>query len=307
MHLTILHKSRSGVRYLHASRSHCLLIAFALFLALPVLSATIAWKLARSQGTATDKDLANSAWMAEMEAQKRALAEAKASAELQLDTLTAKLGMVQAQAVRLDALSERLTQAAGLDADEFRFETAMGMGGPASELKKKLEVYDFVQELERLSAELSTRGENLNALETVLVKRTLEDEQSITGRPVEGAHLSSHFGLRGDPFDGGHAWHEGVDFAGAAGSDVTTTAGGIVVFAGKSAGYGNLVEVSHGNGMTTRYGHNQELLVAVGDIVRKGQVIAKMGSTGRSTGPHVHYEVLKNGNPMNPKSFLDHG
>lgn len=307
MHITILHKSRSGVRYLHCSRSQCFLLGFVLLLALPIGAATLAWQLARSQSQSAEQQEANASWTAELEAQKRALADAKTNAERQLDALTAKLGSVQAEAQRLDALSERLTEIAGLNRDEFQFDAAPGVGGPAPETNKKLEVYDFVEELNRLSSDLSERSEQMNALETVLLNRSLAEEQSITGRPVEGAFISSGFGVRHDPFEGGHAWHEGIDFAGDAGSDVKATAGGIVVYSGRQSGYGNLVEISHGDGMTTRYGHNQELLVSVGDIVSKGQIVAKMGSTGRSTGPHVHYEVLKNGRPVNPRRFIDRG
>lgn len=307
MHITIFHKGRHGVRHLHFSRAQAWLCGFALLLALPVGTAALAWKLAKHQFKQEGQQEATSTWLAEVEGQRRALTEAKANAQHQLDALTAKLGTIQARAIRLDALGERLTRIAGLDAREFNFDDAPGVGGPASELKSKLEVYDFINELDRLSVDLSERGDQMNALESVLLSRTLSDEQTISGRPVRSGWIASYFGVRTDPFEGGSAWHEGIDFSGSDGADVMTTAGGIVIFSGKMSGYGNLVEVSHGDGFTTRYGHNEENLVKVGDIVRKGQVVAKMGSTGRSTGTHVHYEVLKNNQPQNPMKFINRG
>jgi murein DD-endopeptidase MepM/ murein hydrolase activator NlpD len=119
---------------------------------------------------------------------------------------------------------------------------------------------------------------------------------------LEG-YVSSYFGERQDPFTGHEAWHKGVDFAGQAGAEVVAVAAGIVTRSESSHGYGNLVEINHGNGYVTRYGHSQALLVKTGDIVTRGQPVATIGSTGRSTGPHVHFEVLRNGQHVNPLSF----
>lgn len=307
MHITIFHKTRKGVRHLHFSRAQAWLCGAVMLFAVPVGSAMVSWKLAKLQFKQEAEAQASASWINEVEAQRRALSEAKASAQHQLDALSAKLGVIQARAIRLDALGERLTRVAGLDASEFRFDEDPGFGGPSSELSKKMEVYDFINELDRLSTDLSQRGEQLGALESVLVSRTVGDEQTVSGRPVRTGWISSYFGVRTDPFEGGNSWHEGIDFSGIEGADVLATAGGIVIFSGKMNGYGNLVEISHGDGMTTRYGHNSELDVKVGDIVRKGQVIAKMGSTGRSTGVHVHYEVLKNGQPLNPMRYITRG
>ena len=155
-----------------------------------------------------------------------------------------------------------------------------------------------------LSAQLEDRNKQLHVLETMMMNRNLQAEVMPAGRPVTRGWLSSYFGMRTDPFTGRLAFHSGIDFAGRLNSDIIAVAAGVVTFAGPRNGYGNLVEINHGNGYSTRYGHSRKLLVKVGDTVKKGQVIAMMGSTGRSTGPHVHFEVLKNGHTIDPKRFI---
>jgi murein DD-endopeptidase MepM/ murein hydrolase activator NlpD len=141
-------------------------------------------------------------------------------------------------------------------------------------------------------------------LETMLMTRNLEAEVMPTGRPISRGWLSSYFGIRTDPFSGRRVHHSGVDFAGKLGSDVVAVAAGVVQYSGRRSGYGNLVEINHGKGYVTRYGHNLKNLVEVGQTVKKGEVIAKMGTTGRSTGPHVHFEVMVNGRQVNPKKYI---
>ena len=138
----------------------------------------------------------------------------------------------------------------------------------------------------------------------MLMTRNLQAEVIPAGRPITRGWLSSYYGMRTDPFSGRRAHHSGIDFAGKMGSDVVTVAAGVVTYSGRRSGYGNLVEINHGKGYVTRYGHNSELLVEVGETVKKGQIIAKMGSSGRSTGPHVHFEVLVNGRAVDPKKYI---
>jgi len=252
MHITVFHKSRTGVRQFHFSRLQATCLALLVLLGLPLGAGSMAWHFARHEARSESEREAAQAWNSELEAQRRALAEAKQNAQHQLDTLTAKLGVIQAQAVRLDALGERLTQVAGIDPAEFNFSEEPGYGGPSPELSRKLEVYDFIEELDRLSGDLGQRDEQLSALETVLLSRNFDEEQTISGRPVKQGWISSYYGTRTDPFEGSSAWHEGMDFSGLRGSDVSATAAGIVTFAGKMNGYGNLVEISHGDGMSTR-------------------------------------------------------
>jgi murein DD-endopeptidase MepM/ murein hydrolase activator NlpD len=158
--------------------------------------------------------------------------------------------------------------------------------------------------LDSLEQRVDLRDAQLAALENVILARKLKEEIHPDGRPVHTGFISSYFGERQDPFSGHEAFHKGIDFAGAMGEDVVAVAAGVVTWAGERSGYGSMVEISHGNGYVTRYGHNQRTLVAVGQTVSRGQAVALMGSTGRSTGPHVHFEVLRNGRQVNPASFL---
>lgn len=241
----------------------------------------------------------------ELAAQKIKLNKATRKAEDNLNALALRLGQLQAHVIRLDALGERLTTMAKLDKGEFDFEHPPAQGGPDSDAQSApMQVPDFVSALNELSAELDDRGRQLSVLESLIMNRNLRAEVMPAGRPVKHGWLSSYFGMRTDPFTGRRAFHSGMDFAGKMGSDVIAVAAGVVTYAGKRSGYGNLVEIDHGNGYATRYGHNSKILVSVGQTVKKGQVIAKMGSTGRSTGPHVHFEVLINGHAVNPKKYI---
>jgi murein DD-endopeptidase MepM/ murein hydrolase activator NlpD len=169
------------------------------------------------------------------------------------------------------------------------------------------QIPDLTQMLDGLERKVELRDSQLAALEGVILARDLNQQIHPEGRPTKGGFISSGFGERQDPFSGHEAFHRGIDFAGAAGSQVVAVATGVVTWAGQRSGYGSLVEVNHGNGYITRYAHNQRTLVTVGQTVTRGEAIALMGSTGRSTGPHVHFEVLKNGRQINPASFLGSG
>lgn len=243
---------------------------------------------------------------AELDSQRLKLSEVTKKAEENLNALALRLGKLQAHVIRLDALGQRLTQMANLDKGEFDFESSPAQGGPVteSEFNDAMSVPDFIQSLNELSYQLDDRSKQLSVLETMLMTRNLQAEVMPAGRPVKRGWLSSYFGIRTDPFSGRRVHHSGVDFAGKLGSDVVAVAAGVVIYAGRRSGYGNLVEINHGNGYTTRYGHNLKNLVKVGDTIKKGQIIAKMGTTGRSTGPHVHFEVMRNGRAVNPKQYI---
>jgi murein DD-endopeptidase MepM/ murein hydrolase activator NlpD len=165
-------------------------------------------------------------------------------------------------------------------------------------------VPEFLSAIDVLSNQLKTREDDLEVLESLLANQKFHRQVSLAGRPILAGWMSSGFGRRTDPITGRMAWHAGIDFAGKAGSPVVAVASGVVTFAGPRSGYGRVVDINHGGGYVTRYGHNEELLVGVGDLVKKGQMIARMGSTGRSTGPHVHFEVLKDGAQINPARFI---
>lgn len=240
----------------------------------------------------------------ELEGQRQEIAEFRKQARENVDALALRLGEMQAHVIRLDALGERLTEMAHLDKNEFNFEQAPGQGGPETPSGESLQIPDFLQSLNLLEKRLADREQKLSMLESTLMHRRLQAEVLPAGRPAKSGWISSYFGKRTDPFTGRPEFHEGIDIAGRMGSDVIAVASGVVTWAGSRYGYGNLVEINHGNGYVTRYGHNKKVLVKVGQTVKKGELIAKMGSTGRSTGPHVHFEVLINGHRVDPLKFV---
>jgi len=231
----------------------------------------------------------------------------------QLADLAARVGQVNAQMLRLNALGKRLTEMAHLDKGEFNFDAPPAQGGP--EVESGLDVDGDMHQtsqaagqlgdvLERLQAQLIDRERQLVILETFISARQLTQLAVPNGSPLFGSYISSEFGRRVDPFTGILAFHPGVDLAASEGAFVHSVAPGVVTWAGERSGYGKLVEINHGNGFVTRYAHNSRVMVRVGDKVKKGQNVSQVGSTGRSTGPHLHFEVLKNGQTVNPVSFL---
>ena len=222
-----------------------------------------------------------------------------------LDALTLRLGRMQAAMLRLDALGTRLVTLADLDTTEFDFDIAPPVGGPQDAVAVfATTVPDFLGMLKELDATVADREEKLGILEQLLLNRHLYERIVPSGRAVEKGLLSSKYGKRIDPFSGKQEQHRGIDIAGKEGTNILAVGDGIVTWSGERSGYGNLVEINHGNGFVTRYGHNKQRLVEAGDTVRKGQAIALMGSTGRSTGPHVHIEVLHNDKHVNPAKYL---
>jgi murein DD-endopeptidase MepM/ murein hydrolase activator NlpD len=244
-------------------------------------------------------------WRRELSDQRKEVDGVARLSSQQLNALTLMMGDMQARLYRLDALGVRLTEVAKLKNGEFDFTSAPSIGGPeASELDAPFQLNEFEIELERLSAKIDDREQQLAIMEQLFVQDSLDKESFIAGRPIGWGWMSSPYGYRSDPFSGKRAWHGGVDFAGKDGSDIVAVAAGVVTWSGDRYGYGNLVEINHGSGYATRYAHCKELLVDVGTVVQKGQVIARMGSTGRSTGPHVHYEVLRKGKAVDPKKYI---
>ena len=226
-------------------------------------------------------------------------------AELKLQALTINLAELQARMTRLDALGEHLTAMADLGNGEFDFSQAPAVGGPlAGEYSVDFSSMDLAGEVDSFEARLDDREQQLGILESLFRNRKLADETWLSGQPVEKGWISSAYGLRTDPFTGRRSRHNGIDFAGKEGSNVLAVAAGVVTWTGRESGYGNMVEISHGDGLVTRYAHNKQNLVAPGDLVRKGEPIALIGSTGRSTGAHVHYEVYKNGRSVDPSSYV---
>ena len=307
MNIVVLRRKKgcSGLLTLNKKRLTALFSGF--FIILPAAFLYAGYQLGIANSQANPDDLAI-AMQSELETQRLKVEEARRTAEENMDALALRLGNLQAHVIRLDALGQRLTSMANLDNGEFNFERPPAQGGPEDASKDSvanaLRVPDFLKSLDELSDQLKDRDQQLSVLEDMLMTRNLEAEVVPAGRPITRGWLSSYYGKRADPFTGRPARHEGIDFAGKLGSDVVAVAAGVVTYAGKRTGYGNLVEINHGKGYATRYGHNSEITIKVGETVKKGQVIAKMGSSGRSTGPHVHFEVLYNGRAVNPIKYI---
>ncbi|MDX2349734.1 MAG: peptidoglycan DD-metalloendopeptidase family protein [Porticoccus sp.] len=240
----------------------------------------------------------------ELAQQQAELEAGREAARQTVEALTLKLAAMQARLVRLDALGERLTDMASLDDGEFDFSQQPSLGGPEQEWTSTYQHSDLEKLYAQLQSQLESRESQLGILESLMVDRKIKEQSAVTGRPIKKGWMSSVFGYRTDPFKGHRAWHNGVDFAGKDGSDIVAVASGVVTWSGDKNGYGQVLELDHGEGHITRYAHNKKNLVNVGDTVKKGEVIGLMGSSGRSTGPHVHFEVYKNGRAVDPASYI---
>ena len=225
--------------------------------------------------------------------------------EANVDVLSVKLGRMQAQLMRSNALGQRLAEMAGLDKNEFDFSQEPALGGVASPLENdELQYGDVMQSLQHLSVRLEQEQMELSLLESMMANKDLQQALDPKGWPVKGSYISSSYGYRNDPFSGRKSFHKGVDIPGKVGAPVHALGAGVVVHANKKSGFGYMVEIDHGNGYTTRYAHASKILVDIGDRVSKGMSIAEIGSTGRSTGPHLHLELLKDGKQINPRKRL---
>lgn len=237
--------------------------------------------------------------------QQQVLAQLEREQETNINALAVRLAELQAASTRLDALGERLVQLGQLDPAEFEFGQSPPVGGPEMIINNGQSSFqDLSQSIDRLSGVMAQQLMRLDALQLLLLDRNLENKRTPAGWPVSSGWISSGFGERNDPFTGKKALHEGLDFAGIKGSDVLGVARGVVTWSGPRSGFGNLLEINHGNGYITRYAHNDELLVGLGDGVSAGQVIARMGASGRASSPHVHFEVLHKGKAVNPSKFV---
>lgn len=238
--------------------------------------------------------------------QSQAQVSASSDSHQQVSALTLKLAELQSHMLRLNALGERLAAQANIPADEFNFGRPPASGGPMSKASDDEfnSLAQLLSEVDNFEVQFKHEEKQLELLESVTLGHHISNTSYLSGRPISAGWLSSYYGIRKDPFTGQAAMHKGVDFAGKEDADIITTAAGVVSWAGARYGYGQLIEINHGVGLKTRYGHNKTLLVKVGDVVNKGQVIAFMGSTGRSTGPHVHYEILRNEQQIDPIKYV---
>lgn len=243
-------------------------------------------------------------WNGDLSSQGEQLAVIRRQVQDQVATLATRVGQMQAQLLRLDALGKHLTEVGKLKRGEFDFEQPPALGGPETGAGEGPSIPTLDAMIDSLDAQIDDRRRQLTALQSLILTRELARQIVPGGRPVESGYISSLYGQRTDPFHGNQTNHPGLDFAGAAGTQVLAVADGIVSHAGTDGGYGRSIEITHGNGYVTRYAHNAKLLVAPGQTVRRGDPIALMGSTGRSTGTHLHFEVMRDGRRVNPLSFV---
>jgi murein DD-endopeptidase MepM/ murein hydrolase activator NlpD len=230
----------------------------------------------------------------------------RAFVQQNLNAMAVKLGEMQAQLTRLDALGERLSSLAGFRPQEFRFSEAPGLGGAAPTLMppQNLSLAEFSDKLSTLARNVETRNDMMGVLEAQLFEQAVKKKMLPTMMPVKAPYNASAYGRRVDPFTGQWAMHEGVDFLADAGSPIAAAAAGVIVFSGFHPQYGYMVDIDHGNDLVTRYAHASKLYVKEGDVVQRGHKIGEVGSTGRSTGPHLHFEVRYRGAAQNPSKFL---
>jgi murein DD-endopeptidase MepM/ murein hydrolase activator NlpD len=245
------------------------------------------------------------AWQAELGTLASNIDELRETSNRESRAYAARAAALQSRLLRMEAVGQRLAVAANLDQGEFDFEQEPALGGPFNaDQATYSSSSELAQALDRLAQLIEDRERQFEVMERLVVNRTLAGETSLEGLPVVRGYLSSRFGRRTDPFDGRTAWHKGVDFTARPGTDVIAIAAGVVTWAGYDKDYGKLVEIRHSDGYRTRYAHNREYLVKPGEVIKKGQVIAKVGQTGRASGAHLHFEVIQDGKLVDPMQYI---
>jgi murein DD-endopeptidase MepM/ murein hydrolase activator NlpD len=303
--MNVIFFSRRNGRARQLNLSHPVTLSIVSVLALGLLASTFVAGLTLGQHSMARMALLSPT--AALHAEEQQIAALRAQVQDKVDALAMRVGTINANLIRLNALGKQLTQMANINSREFDFDHDPPQGGSDSDgVGRGAQVTDLTTLIDNVSRQIDSRSAQFSSLENVILGRQLSAQVKPSGRPVRDGYISSYFGERMDPFNGEEAMHKGVDFATDAGTDVLAVASGIVTWAGPREGYGNLIEINHGNGYTTRYAHNAQTLVQVGDTVERGQAVAVVGSTGRSTGPHVHFEVLRDGTQINPMAFVGH-
>ena len=265
------------------------------------MTATLANYLSLKYAATSDNPLIRRVLLADQHAEAK---QRQQQIQDNINSLAVKLGEVQAHMLRLDGLGEKLAKVAGLKPQELPSATASSGRGGAASIGAPLSIDDFAKQLSELSGTVDVKADQLTVLEALLVEGSAQRKFLPTLPPIESINYTSNFGFRIDPFNGHSTFHEGVDFAAESGTPINAAASGKVTYADFHPAYGKCVEIDHGNGLVTRYAHGSELLVKEGDLVVRGQRISRVGSTGRSTGPHLHFEVRLNGVAQNPGRFL---
>ncbi len=239
-----------------------------------------------------------------LDADRRALDDARGEVQAHIDALARKAGDLEARLLRMEALGSDLVTRAKLDRDEFDFSEPPALGGPEDPAGRSIQAPELNAELTALAQRIADRESKLDLLQELMLGDELRQRGAPYGRPVKAGIITSGYGYRTDPFTGKRTFHKGLDFSGKLGTEILAAADGIVTFVGQRSGYGNTVEIAHGNGYVTRYAHNRKILVHRGDFVRQGQTISLMGHSGRATGTHLHFEVIRDDKTLDPRRFV---
>ena len=244
-------------------------------------------------------------WQATLERQDDVVNQLQDRTSSQSASVALQLADLRSRLLRLESLGTDLVEISKLEESEFDFSVPISVGGLARNELEEPSWGQLQQDIDNFSQLLNRRETELSILNALLLEKNLIEESKPNGYPVDGGWTSSAYGQRIDPFKGVKAWHAGIDITSVnKESPVKALASGVVIFSGERQGYGKMVEIDHANGYRTRYAHHRELLVQEGTIIKKGDPLGIMGDTGRSTGPHVHVEVLLNGKNVNPARFL---
>jgi len=223
----------------------------------------------------------------------------------QLSAMATKVGQMQAQLLRLDVIGDRIAKLGGFRPHEFLFSQPVApAGSPAAPVSGAVSVVSLNQQLDTLADQVEDRGDKLGFLESLFTRSKARRQLLPSSLPIEGGLYTSNFGSRTDPFTGMQTMHEGVDFLAEAGTPIRAAAAGVVVYADYHPQYGNMVDIDHGNNLVTRYAHMRKMSVRAGDVAQRGTLIGEVGSSGRATGPHLHFEVRENGAAQDPARFL---
>ncbi|MBL4877820.1 MAG: M23 family metallopeptidase [Hyphomonas sp.] len=304
MNIIILTDRQGAARAISLSLP-VLLAALVAIVALPVSAVVLTWSLLGSSAAVDDAVSIDTDAVWEQTLADLASSEAASEgSQAQLAHMTQQLARLQTRLSRLDALGERLTELAELSDGEFDFSSEPGLGGPELRNKSMSQETDVQEVIDRLADRIDNRTQQMKLLEQLIMNRSVDSNAMLDFVPVQEGYVSSSFGRRSDPITGRIAMHTGTDFSAPRGTPIFAVGAGVVTFSGRNGAYGNMVEISHGDGYKTRYAHAHELKVEKGDLVSKGQQIATVGSTGRSTGPHLHFEVYRNGMAVNPARYI---
>ena len=302
MQIILISDRLARARSVHLSVAHVVGTAFLALLLLLGATATLHWvtlRYAAEMRLPVLQELLAAAQQAQAERE-------RVFVQQNLNSMAMKLGEMQAQLTRMDALGERLSALAGIRPQEFRIGEAPGLGGaaPTQMPPQNLSLDEFSDKLQVLARQVESRNDMLGVLEAQLFEQAVKKKMIPTMKPVKASYNPSGFGQRVDPFNGQWAMHEGIDFIADYGSPIVAAASGVVIFAGFHPQYGYMIDVDHGNDLVTRYAHTSKILVREGDLVQRGRKVGEVGSTGRSTGPHLHFEVRFRGAAQNPAKFL---